>query len=197
MKKILIGSILSIVLISISLLGIRFYNTQQKTLKPHAIDKVSTYKNTPVLNQEGSFALLSLSQLKNASVIVAKGKAISTVIKHFNTIPNVPKEDQKSIIYEKGSYEDTTFEISEFYKGSGSKTISIRQPANTPELGIVTDTPKINIGEDIVVYLFKGESIYAGGFLVQGKQGVARITTNSVLFANDKEYSMAEFLSSF
>ena len=118
----------------------------------------------------GMRVVLTLPDLKEASELVIKGSPTSrkSLQKLYASSPGYPTHLATTYPDELHNIEEITFNVDEYYKGSGPQTISVM---------IDQGSHQLDEGTTYVLFLFRsdtaeGRAYWNDGYLIQGPQGL-------------------------
>jgi hypothetical protein len=128
-------------------------------------------------------APLSMSELTQLADLVVVGTALRDRVVPFMANPAVPAEERDPEMYAKGFFQDVTFDVSEYVKGDGPKTLSVRAFASTPQFTILTSGfPNLEPGKTYALFLETGRGLWVGGYTVLGMRGVGTVANGEARF---------------
>jgi hypothetical protein len=129
-------------------------------------------------------APLSMTELTQIADLVVIGTTLRDRVVPFTSNAAIPAEERDPRIYAKGSFQDATFEVSEYVKGNGPKMLSVRAHASTPQLTLLESSfPNLVPGTSYALFLETGRGVWVGGHTVLGMRGIGTIANGEARFA--------------
>ncbi len=136
--------------------------------------------NDSHLSVQGLSVRFTIQRYSRLADLVIRGVPTSDVVRPFTSNGAIPDSAKDDEMYGTAGYHDVTVRVTEYLKGEGGDTVSVRRLDPPPGVGFSSSAPEPELDKEQVMFLSQGEGLWSGGYLVLGEQSLAPVVGGAV-----------------
>jgi uncharacterized protein YndB with AHSA1/START domain len=145
------------------------------------------------LSMHGLQKAFTVKKYAKLADLVVVATPVSDEVHPFTENEAIPEWARNDENYATAGYHDVTLEVSEYVKGRGPDTVSVRRLEPPPGTVFDSSAPVPVLGQPQVFFLQEGDGVWTGGYLVLGEEALASVEGDVVKFKSGKEMKLDDF----